>query len=342
MKIANGLAAIALSIGLCAHASAPAHADVRAIGSGASFPFPIYSAWFKDFSKQHDDITIDYQAKGSGAGIQDFINRTVDFAASDAAMTQEEIDKVKGGAVLLPMTAGEIVLAYNLPGDPKNLKLPRDVYPAIFSGKITRWNDPKIVEANPGIKLPDMPITVVRRSDSSGTNFVFTQHLAAVSPEFKEKVGVGTTVQWPASDKFIAAPKNDGVTATIKQTPGSIGYIEYGYAKLTKANTALLQNKAGQYVEAGGDAGAAALSEADFDKNLIAWVKDPTGENAYPITTFTWMLFYKDQDDQKAAALREMVEYGLTEGQKLADKMGYVPLPENVVAKVREAKQEIQ
>lgn len=342
MKITNGLAAVALSIGLYASASVPAHANVRAIGSGASFPFPIYSTWFKDFSKQHDDITIDYQAKGSGAGIQDFINRTVDFAASDAAMTQEEIDKVKGGAVLLPMTAGEIVLAYNLPGDPKNLKLPRDVYPAIFGGEITRWNDPKIVKANPDIKLPDMPITVVRRSDSSGTNFVFTQHLAAVSPEFKDKVGVGTTVQWPSSDKFIAAPKNDGVTATIKQTPGSIGYIEYGYAKLTKATTALLENQAGQYVAAGGDAGAAALSEAEFDKNLIAWVKDPKREDAYPITTFTWMLFYKDQDDQKAAALREMVEYGLTEGQKVAEKMGYVPLPDNVIAKVREAKQEIK
>ena len=136
------------------------------------------------------------------------------------------------------MTAGEIVLAYNLPGNPQSLKLPRDVYPAIFSGKITNWNDPKIVAANPDVKLPDLPITVVRRSDSSGTTFVFTQHLAAISPAFKETVGVGTTVQWPTSDKFVAAPKNDGVTATIKQTPGAIGYIEYGYAKLTKAPTA--------------------------------------------------------------------------------------------------------
>lgn len=342
MKMLHGLAAVALSIGLCASVAAPVRAEVRAIGSGASFPFPIYSTWFKDFSKKNDGVTIDYQAKGSGAGIQDFINRTVDFAASDAAMTKAEIDKVKGGAVLLPMTAGEIVLAYNLPGDPKNLKLPRDVYPAIFTGAITRWNDPKIAAANPDIKLPDLPITVVRRSDSSGTTFVFTQHLAAVSDTFKEKVGVGTTVNWPSSDKFIAAPKNDGVTATIKQTPGTIGYIEYGYAKLTNANTALLENQAGKFVAPGGDAGAATLSEAEFDENLIAWVEDPKGEAAYPITTFTWMLFYKDQDDQKAAALRDMVEYGLTEGQKVAEKMGYVPLPDNVIAKVRDAMQQIQ
>src|SRR5664279_904879 len=203
-------------------------ADLRLIGSGASFPFPIYSAWFKDFSKKTPGATVDYQAKGSGAGIQDLINKTVDFAASDAAMTPEEIAKVANGVVLLPMTAGEIVLAYNIPGQPKNLKLPRDVYPDIFLGKITRWNDPRIVAANPDIKLPDLPITVVRRSDSSGTTFVFTKHLGAVSPTFKEQVGFGTNVQWPQSDKIIAAPKNDGVTATIKQTPGAIGYIEYG------------------------------------------------------------------------------------------------------------------
>ena len=231
--------------------------DLRLVGSGASFPFPIYSTWFKAFSQKTPGVTVDYQAKGSGAGIQDLINNTVDFAASDAAMTPEQIAKVERGVVLLPMTAGEIVLAYNLPDKPKDLKLPRDVYPDIFLGKITRWNDPRIVAANPGIKLPDLPITVVRRSDASGTTFVFTKNLAAVSPEFKEKVGQGTTVNWPASDKIVAAPKNDGVTATIKQTPGAIGYIEWGYAKLTKADVALLQNKSGKYVAAGGEGGAA-------------------------------------------------------------------------------------
>ena len=316
--------------------------DVRLIGSGASFPFPIYSAWFKDFSKKNYGVTVDYQAKGSGAGIQDFTNRTVDFAGSDAAMTDEEIAKVTDGVVLLPVTAGEIVLAYNLPGNPKNLKLPRDVYPDIFLGKVTKWSDPKIVAANPGLKLPDLQITVVRRSDSSGTNFVFTKHLSAISPEFAKDVGFGTTVQWPKSDKIVAAPKNDGVTATIKQTPGAIGYIEYGYAKLTKADFALLQNKAGQFVLADTKSGQATLATATFDDRLRGWIEDPAGPDAYPIATFTWLLFYKKQDAKKAEWLRKLVEYCVTTGQSISDSMGYIPLPANVIEKIRTASAQIQ
>jgi phosphate transport system substrate-binding protein len=316
-------------------------ADLRLTGSGASFPFPIYSAWFKDFSRKTPGVTVDYQAKGSGAGIQDLINKTVDFAASDAAMTPEQISQVADGVVLLPMTAGEIVLAYNLPGV-KGLKLPRDVYPDIFLGKITRWNDPRIVAANPQSTLPDLPITVVRRSDSSGTTFVFTKHLSAISPAFKEQVGSGTTASWPQSDKFVAAPKNDGVTATIKQTPGAIGYIEYGYAKLTKADTALLQNKAGKYIGASDASGAVALAGAQLPADLIAWVDDPSAPESYPILSFTWMLFYQKQDPQKAEYLRKLVAYGMTEGQKIADSMGYIPLPPNVVEKVMAASAKIK
>jgi phosphate transport system substrate-binding protein len=316
-------------------------ADLRLTGSGASFPFPIYSAWFKDFSRKTPGVTVDYQAKGSGAGIQDLINKTVDFAASDAAMTPEQMSQVPDGVVLLPMTAGEIVLAYNLP-DVKGLKLPRDVYPDIFLGKITRWNDPHIVAANPQSKLPDLPITVVRRSDSSGTTFVFTKHLSAISPTFKEQVGSGTTASWPQSDKFVAAPKNDGVTATIKQTPGAIGYIEYGYAKLTKADTALLQNSAGKYVAPSDASGAVALAATKLPADLIAWVDDPSAPEAYPIVSFTWMLFYQKQDPQKAEYLRKLVAHGMTEGQKIADSMGYIPLPPNVVEKVMAASARIK
>ncbi len=316
--------------------------DLRMVGSGASFPFPLYSTWFKAFSKKTNGVTVDYQAKGSGAGIQDLINNTVDFAASDAAMTPEQIAKVDRGVVLLPMTAGEIVLAFNLPDKPKELKLPRDVYPDIFLGKITRWSDPRIAAANPGVKFPDLPITVVRRSDSSGTTFVFTKHLAAISPEFKEQVGQGTTVNWPASDKIVAAPKNDGVTATIKQTPGAIGYIEWGYAKLTKADVAILQNKSGKYVAAGGEGGALALASAQFPPDLIVWVDDPTDPGAYPIASFTWQLFYQKQDPQKAKFLRELVDYELTEGQKISDSMGYIPLPASVIEKVKAASAKIQ
>jgi len=323
-----------------------ASAEVKLVGSGASFPFPIYSKWFKDFSAKHRGIRVDYQSKGSGAGIQDFINRTVNFAASDAAMNDEELSKVKGGAVLLPMTAGEIVIAYNLEGV-KDLKLPRNVYPQIFMGKITRWNDPKLVAANPGVKLPDEPITVVVRSDSSGTSFVFSGHLSAVSPEFKSMVGQGKSPQWPQSNRFVKAPQNAGVTATIKQTPGAVGYIEYGYAKLTNwKQVALLQNKAGNYVASGPAAGEAALASAQFPgtnlpgekvPDLRVWVSDPAGAKAYPIATFTWMLFYQQQSPEKAKALHKLIEYCLTTGQKSADALGYIPLPKNVVAKDRAA-----
>lgn len=341
-------AALALAAGSYAFA---AQAQDRLVGSGASFPFPIYTTWFKAFSEETEGVTIDYQSKGSGAGIQDFINRTVDFAASDAGMTDEELAQVKGGAVLLPMTAGEIVLAYNIPGVDAGLKLPRDVYPEIFLGTITEWNDPKIVAANPDLDLPDDAITVVRRSDSSGTTFNFTNHLAAVSEAWANGPGVGKTVQWADASNIVAAPKNDGVTALIKQTPGAIGYIEYGYAKLTGAVTAELENKSGNYIAPGSEAGAAALASAEFPDtslpdsgdapDLRVFIPDPSGEDSYPIATFTWMMFYRQQDPAKADALKQMVEYSLTQGQELADQLGYIPLPESVVEKVRAASEQI-
>jgi phosphate transport system substrate-binding protein len=326
---------IGLALAMAAPVPASAQGKVRLIGSGASFPFPIYASWFKDFSRKSGGITVDYQAKGSGAGVQDLINKTVDFAGSDSAMTDEQIAKVAGGVQLLPLTAGEVVLAYNLPGV-KDLKLSREVYPAIFLGKITKWNDPKIKAANPGANLPDLNITVVRRADSSGTTFVFTNHLSAISPEWKKAVGAGNSVNWPSSDKIVAAPKNDGVTATVKQTAGAIGYIEYSYAKLAKVAFALLENKAGQYVTAGGEGGAEALLNAKMPADMRLWLSDPEGAKSYPITSYTWLLFYKQYSDPaKAAALRQLVEYCLTDGQKMSEQMGYIPLPAAVVAEVR-------
>lgn len=313
-----------------------AQEKVRLTGSGASFPAPIYLSWFKDLGKKNANLTVDYQSKGSGAGVQDFLNKTVDFAASDSAMKKEDIAKVAEGVQLLPMTAGEIVLSYNLPGNPKGLKLPRDVYSNIFLGKITKWNDPAIVAANPGVSLPDLPITVAVRADSSGTTAVFTKHLAAINEEFRKTLGEGNTVNWPATDKFVKAPKNDGVTATVRQTPGAIGYIEYSFAKLAKVDFALLQNKAGQYVSAG--AGGETLAGVKLPEDMIAWLPDPEGAKSYPITSYTWMIFRKANGDaNKAKALRDMVEYGLGDGQKLAEAMGYIPLPPVVVAQVRAA-----
>ncbi|WP_459862638.1 phosphate ABC transporter substrate-binding protein PstS [Endothiovibrio diazotrophicus] len=331
--------------------SASAGAEVKLNGSGASFPFPIYSKWFKDFSASHDGIRVDYQSKGSGAGIQDLINGTVDFAASDAAMNEKEMAKVKQGVVLLPMTAGEIVLIYHLKGV-DGLKLSRTAYAGIFSGTVTKWNDPAIAATNPGVSLPDKNITVVTRSDSSGTSFIFTGHLSAISDTFKNNVGQGKAPAWPQTGTFVAAPKNDGVTAQVQQNDGAIGYVEYGYAKLTGwKQVAKLENKAGKFVAPGPESGAAALAAARFPEgtlpgsdvpNLIAWVTDPEGDASYPIASFTWMLFYKDQDDAKAEALRKLVRYGVEEGQKIADSMGYIPLPASVAEKVLSAAEYIK
>lgn len=317
-------------------------ANTRVVGSGASFPAPIYTTWFKQFSRANKDIQVNYQAKGSGAGIRDFQNHTVDFAASDAAMKDSEIAAVKEGVQLLPMTAGEIVLAYNLKGI-KNLKLSREIYPKIFLGQIKKWNDPAIASANPGVKLPNKDITVVSRADSSGTTYVFTKHLSAISNEFTESVGTGKTVNWPGAAKMVKAPKNDGVTATIKQTPGAIGYIEFGFARMAKLEMATLENKEGKFVAPGLEGGQAALANAVIPDNMVAWLPDPAGEKSYPIATYTWMIFYKKYDDpKKAEALRKMVSYCLDEGQKIADKAGYIPLPVNVVEKVRLASANIQ
>ena len=354
----SAISILVIALALALTVPTLAQDSVRLTGSGATFPFPVYSAWFKTFSGKSKGVTVDYQGKGSGAGIQDFINRTVDFAASDAAMSDEDIAKVPGGVQMLPMTGGEIVIGYNLPGGVKGLKLPRDVYAGIFLGKITKWSDPKLKAANPDLTLPDQDITVVRRADSSGTTFVFTTHLSAISEEWKKTHGAGTTVNWPNSPKFVASPKNDGVTATIKQTPGAIGYIEYAFAKFAKVEMAQLQNKAGQFVVAGGEdrlvvaelvgrevarVGRDALASVQLPANLRAWISDPEAPKAYPIATYTWMLFYKEnKDPKKAAALRQLVEYCLTDGQKVSHQMGYIPLPENVVGVVRKSVSSIQ
>ena len=327
-----------------------AQADVKLNGSGASFPFPIYAKWFKDFSKANDGVRVDYQAKGSGAGIRDFTNEVVDFAGSDAAMNDEEIARSKKGVVLLPMTAGEIVLTFNLKGV-SELKLPRDVYPQIFTGQITRWNDPKIAAANPGVNLPDDTIKVVVRSDSSGTTYVFSGHLSTISPEFKDKIGHAKAPQWPTMNSFVKAPKNDGITATVRQTPGAIGYIEYSYAKLTRSPVAMLENKAGKFISPGPEGGAAALATTEFPtgnlpgldvRDLRGWNYDPAGEKSYPIATFTWLLFPEQMGAEKARWAHKLIEYCLTEGQKSADRLGYVPLPENVIAMTREAARHIK
>jgi phosphate transport system substrate-binding protein len=304
-------------------------------GSGASFPAPLYTRWFADFNRQNPTTQVNYQSTGSGAGVQQFIAGTVDFGASDVGMKAEEMGKVptNKGVVLLPMTAGGVVLGFNVPGV-KELKLSRQVLADIFLGKIKTWNDPAIAKDNPGVTLPSLPISVVRRSDGSGTTAVFTAHLAAISPAWKAGPGVGKSVQWPVG---IGAKGNEGITALIRQTRGAIGYVEYSFARQNKIPTALLQNKAGKFVPYNAQTATAALSEIKLDANLQGREPDPNGAEAYPIVSFTWIMAYRDYpDDNKAKALREVLTSSLTQGQTVADSLGYIPLPASVVTKAKE------
>jgi phosphate transport system substrate-binding protein len=303
-------------------------------GAGATFPAPLYQRWGAEYNQQVPSIKVNYQSVGSGAGVKNFIQGVVDFGASDAAMSDSEIAKSPRGAVMIPATAGSVVLAYNLPGI-KTLRLSREALAGIFLGKITKWNDPAIVNGNPGATLPPTAVNVAFRSDGSGTTFVFTQHLAAISEEFDQQVGCAKSVVFPVG---IGGKGNEGVTALVKQTPGMIGYVEFGYAEQNGLSCAALENKSGQFVAPTPESGAAALASVELPENLRAWPVDPAAPEAYPITTFTWLLLCKKYDDAaKVKALKDFITYGLTEGQSFATQLGYIPLPESVVAKANAA-----
>jgi len=312
---------------------------VKLQGAGASFPAPLYFKWFKAYSGSHNNVQIDYQSVGSGSGVKSFMDKTVDFGASDAAMTPEEMAQVGAGVQCLPITAGSIVLAYNVQGV-SDLKLSRKAYADIFLGKIKKWNDPLIAKSNPGVNLPDIPVNVVVRADSSGTTFVFTKHLSAISPDFAKSPGTNKMPNWPTGTR---SKGNEGVTASIKTTPGAIGYIEYGYARSQKLPMAILENKSGKYVTATSASGQAALASAKIPSDLIAWVSDPAAKDAYPIVTYTWLVFYKNYPDKKkTSVLKDLLKYVVTDGQKDADPLGYIPLPKAVSEKVITALQNIQ
>ena len=313
--------------------------SVSLTGAGASFPAPIYQRWFSEYNKENPNVQVSYQSVGSGAGVEQFIQETVDFAASDVAMEDEEMEQVERGVALLPMTAGSIVLAYNLPGV-EQLRLSRQVYTDILLGNITSWNDPAIAELNPDVELPDSNITVVHRSDGSGTTKILTQHLSAINPEWQEAVGSGKTVEWPVG---TGAKGNEGITAQIVQTEGSIGYVEYGYAKQQDIPTAILENQSGNYVEPSVEAASSALGAVTLPDNLRAFVTDPEGEESYPIVTYTWLLAYENYNDpNKVQALKDVINWSLTEGQAYSEELGYIPLPENVVEKVQAQADTIQ
>jgi phosphate transport system substrate-binding protein len=346
------LLAIVFWIGACqpqsqppetATAPAPSPETVSPVylnGTGASFPFFLYQRWFMEYNQLHPNVQINYQPTGSQVGIQQMISGTIDFGASDVAMTDEEASQVGQGVVMLPMTAGSVAIAYNLPGVDSGLKLPRTVYPDIFAGTITRWNDPQIAAANPDITLPDLPILVVQRSDGSGTTAVLTHHFSAISPQWADTIGAGLSVDWPTG---VAIKSNAGVSAQIQQAEGAIGYVEFSYAQQLGMTVAALENRAGEYVMPGVESAASALSTRELPENLRVFVPDPEGAESYPIVTYSWILAYNSYDDPaKAETLRTVLQWCLREGQQFSAELGYVPLPEEIAQRVLEATELIQ
>lgn len=302
-------------------------------GAGASFPAPLYQRWFADFNKENPNTQISYQSVGSGAGVEQFLAGTVDFAASDAPLKDKEKEaftaKFGGAPIQVPMTGGSVVMAYNLDGV-EGLKLSRDAYCGIVSGKITQWNDPAIAAENSGVTLPDTNIQFVHRSDGSGTTFAFTNHLQAACPDWT--AGADKSVEWPTG---TGAKGNEGVTAQIQQTPGAIGYTEFSYAKENGLKMAALENKSGNIIEPTPDAGALAFKGETVPADFALLVPDPVNADAYPISTLTWVLLYPQyQDAAKKEALVNVLTWSLDSGKTAASDLGYLPLEAELVTKV--------
>lgn len=296
-------------------------------GAGATFPYPIYAKWFSDYATK-TGVKINYQSIGSGGGVRQISEQTVDFGASDGPMKDDELAKAKGGPIMhFPTVLGADVLTYNVPGITQPLKLSGQAIADIFLGKVTKWNDTRIATLNPGVKLPASDILVVHRSDGSGTTFIFTDYLSTVSPEWLKTVGRGKEVKWPAG---IGAKGNEAVSGQVKQTPGSIGYVELAYAKQNKIPYALVRNVAGKFIEptiasiTDAAAGVKLPPTTDYRVSIV----NAPGATAYPISSFTWLLIYKNQPDStKARKLKDFVRWALTEGEQSAATLDYAPLP---------------
>jgi phosphate transport system substrate-binding protein len=306
-------------------------------GAGATFPAPLYKKWLEEYRKRRPEVVISYEAIGSGEGIKEFIAGGVDFGASDAAMSDAQIAEVARGVQLLPAVAGSIVLAYNLEGLGGDLKLTREVYVDIFLGKIKRWDDLRLKRINPDLKLPNSDIALVVRQDGSGTTYAFTNHLGAISDEWRDRgPGVGTLIDWPGN--AMAARGNEGVVGRIKMSKGSIGYAEYGIARRAGLPLAWLENKAGQFIEPHGGSGLATLLNTPLPANLRVFFPDPDGQDSYPIVTYSWLLLYKQYDDaQKLVGLKQYLRWCLTTGQEFNESLGFVRLPPQVIVRAMKA-----
>jgi phosphate transport system substrate-binding protein len=332
-------AALVLSLAVVAGATA---ADPLAInGAGATFPYPLYSKWFYEYSNANPGVRFNYQSIGSGGGIKQITAGTVNFGATDAPMTDEEMKKTPGPILHIPTALGAVVPVYNLDGVASGLKVTPDVLAGIYLGKITRWNDPKIAELNKTVTMPNADIVVAHRSDGSGTTDIFTNYLTVVNTEWRAKVGRGKAVNWPVG---IGGKGNEGVAGVVKQTPGSIGYVELAYAKQNRMKVAALLNRDGNFVTptleatSAAAAGVAKSMPEDFRVSLV----DAPGKESWPISGLTWILVYQDQKDEaRGKAMVRFLKWAIRDGQKMEAALDYAPLPKAAVEKVDQALKKI-
>ncbi|MEL6438244.1 MAG: phosphate ABC transporter substrate-binding protein PstS [Cyanobacteria bacterium J06621_8] len=307
--------------------------DASLSGAGASFPAPLYQRWFSEFNKLNPDVEISYQSVGSGAGVEQYLQGTVDFGATDKPLSAEEraqFEETYGQApIQVPMTAGSVVFAYNLPGV-DNLELPRSTYCGIVNGEITNWSDPAIVAANPTADLPDVPISWIHRSDGSGTTFLFTNHISNACSNWEG--GANKTVEWPTG---IGAKGNEGIAAQVTQTEGGIGYVEYAYANENGISAAAIENASGNIIAPSPEAASLVFDGEEIPEDFALTVPDPANPDAYPIAGLTWLLLYPEYDDpSKAQALQSVIDWALNSGDEFAKQLGYIPLPQDVEARV--------
>ena len=308
-----------------------ASAQMMINGAGATFPYPIYSKWFDEYVKVDSSVRFNYQSIGSGGGQKQILAQTVDFGASDGPMTDENLAKAPGKILHIPTVAGAVVMTYNVPGNP-SLKLDGETIADIFLGKIKKWNDPKIAATNAGVKLPDNEIVVVHRSDGSGTTFIFTDYLSKVSAEWKQKAGNNTSVNWPTG---IGGKGNEGVSGQVKQTPGTVGYVELIYALQNKMPYADLKNAAGEFVKPTIESVTAALATAEIPDDFRFSMTNAPGKEAYPIAGATWLLVYQQQKDAaKGKKLVEFLKWAAKDGEKMAKDLQYAPLPDTLQQRV--------
>jgi len=321
---------------VCVLLALPVMGQTTLNGAGATFPYPMYSKWFSEYSKLHSDIQINYQSIGSGGGIRQVTAGTVDFGASDMPMTDKQLQDAKTKILNIPTVLGADVPAYNIPGVTGELKFTPEVLAGIFLGKISRWNDKAITSANPDVTFPDKEIIVVHRSDGSGTTFIWTDYLSKVSPEWKTSVGADTSVRWPVG---MGAKGNEGVSGLIRQMSGSIGYVELIYAVQNKIAYGSVRNSAGNFVKASLESvSAAAASAPKMPADFRVSITNAPGKDAYPIASFTWLLIpAQSKDANKGKILREFLSWMVSDGQQMTSALEYASLPDNIVAKVKEA-----